>query len=371
MLDASLLQGMLYEMSKEALLGGIGRAVGSHLQRSAGNIGAGIGLGALGGGLIGGIRGAARGYQGDGEEDSGGTLGALAGGLSGVSRGALLGGAAGGLAGLASGGRGSGGVQSVLRGKYNPLGIAGREGQRQLHTVTGLVPGGAQRGTPEYAKALTALNVAGLGNKAKAVERESNPQRTLLGRVLGKPAPEVNQRRLSRATSAYGAAVGAAQFGQTSLAGIGKNFADKGALGGARDLVGAVKAHVAGASPLGKAALIGGAAAPLAMAALQPTEGEAPEDIGTRYGDAVGRSAAGALTPLVGGAGAKALGTGAGAVGGAVGKVIGKVVGAVKPGKGPGLGNSMAAGAQPDLAPPPIEREYTNAALGKPPEGLQ
>ena len=62
MISPKTIESMYDEMSKEAVsldtLRAIAGGVGQHLNRSSGNIGAGMGLGAVGGGLIGGVRGA-------------------------------------------------------------------------------------------------------------------------------------------------------------------------------------------------------------------------------------------------------------------------------------------------------------------------
>lgn len=385
---------MREELRKEAFLGGLARgainaagnkltsqstrqalqqgsqAVGSYLQRSAGNIGAGMGVGGAAGGLIGGAKGAYDAYHAPEEEGGGSVVNALLGGLGGAGKGALVGTAIGGAAGLASGGRGSETVAKLTAGKYNPLGLAARSGQRKLHSVTGLVPGGAKRGTEEYAKALTGLNVGGLGDAAKALERAENPR----GGWLSKARPEVDQNQVQMARSAYDKAVGNAQAGQTSLVGIGQNLQEKGLKSGVKDMLqrGAVDQWNQ-SSMVGKALMM---ASPVAAVGTALMSGSNPDDpnaagVGERVGGAVGRSVTGLAAPMLASTGSDILSGAGERAGGTIGKGIDKIVGAVRrPGSG-ALGRSAAGTAEPGISGPPVERVYTNAALGRPPEDLQ
>jgi hypothetical protein len=331
-----------------------------------------MGVGAVAGGLAGGIHGAVKGYRGNPEEEgSGGVIGALGGGLSGLGRGTLAGTAIGGAAGLASGGRGSQQVQQLTRGAYNPLGIAARMGQRQLHSVTGLVPGGAQRGSQEYIKALTQINAGGLQTKAQALATASNPQRSFVGKLLGRAAPVADPAHVMQAHQAYDAAVQAAHAGQTSVVGLGHNLAEKGLRRGGADILHAAGHEIKQQGVIGGGLMLGGAALPIAMAAASQDDPNNPTK-GRNVGQAAGQGIAGALTPMIGSTGAQLIGRGGSAVGGTIGSGIDKIVGAVRRPSGSGFGaGSTTPGAQPDLASPPVQREYTNAALGKPPEGLQ
>jgi len=384
MLDPLLLHYMHEALQKEAFLGGLargaltaasqkltqsgagaalqsaGRAVGGQMVRSAGNVGAGMGLGAAAGGALGAAHGAYQGYSKPVEE-GGGTLGALSGALAGGSRGALIGTAVGGAAGLASGGRGAGTVAQLTAGKYNPLGLAARSGQRQLHSVTGLVPGGAARGTPQYAQALTQLNVGGLKDHLNAAEKA-------LQRGNIPAMDQVNGR--------YRQALEGAQKGQTSLAGIAQNFQEKGLREGGKDVLQHGLGNAwRGQSTLGKAALIGTPAAGAALAAAQPrdpNDPDAPSTKGEQVGGALGSGVASALTPFVGSTGGRAIGHVGSAVGGTIGKGIGQLVG-VKKNQPPSMtlgGGAATPGAQPGLDSPQVERVMTNAAQGKPPDNL-
>jgi hypothetical protein len=398
-LDLLPLEGMLQTLSKEAALGGVAinalqglrgaltapgtraalgnaaKGVGKHLVRSAGNIGAGMGVGAAGGGLIGAAHGAVRGYKGDPEQEgSGGLIGGLTGALSGGSKGALIGGAAGGLAGLASGGRGSETVAQLTSGKYNPLGLAARSGQRQLHSVTGLVPNGAARGTKEYVQALHGLNVGGLKDKSNAYFSALAPKQTLAGRILGRPAPQANFEAAQKAHDAFRGAVNSVQSGQTSLAGLAQNYAQKGFREGSKDVLQAAGSGIKNRGLLGGAALVAGTALPIAASAMQQQDPEDPNQPskGQRIGGIAGQGLASVLTPMIGSTAGGAIGAGGRVVGSTIGEGINKVVGALRPPTRSGLGlGAVTPGAQPDLSAPPVQREYTNAALGKPPEGLQ
>ena len=111
---------------------------------------------------------------------------------------------------------------------------------------------------------------------------------------------------------------------------------------------------------------------PLASAALTAAQGSGdPEGpgMGERVGASLGDNV-GTLAPNVGSAGGSLLGRAGSSVGGRVGRGIDKLVSAVRP-KSPALGGGAATpGAQPGLDSPAVERVYTNAALGQPPEGM-
>jgi len=366
MIDPIAFSSMRRTLIKEAFLGGVARgaisAAGQYLSRSAGNIGAGMGVGAAGGGVIGAAQGGMRGYKEEREQGGSGTIGALTGALGGGARGAAVGTAVGGLAGLASGGRGSELVGKAMQGRWNPIGAAGRAGQRQLHSVTGLVPGGAKRGTEEYVKALTDINVGGLGSHA---------------RDIAKAEAQVLQAQAARAESkaAFERAARAAQSGQTSVAGLAQNIGEKGVLRGGKELV---QHGVAGqwrnSGLLGKATMVGMPLGGAALAALQPDDPDNPDapKKGERIGESVGSGLAGALTPMIGSTGGSVVSRTGSAVGGTIGKGIDKLVGAVRRPSPNALGGGAATpGASPGLDSPPVERVYSNAALGKPPEGLQ
>jgi hypothetical protein len=245
-------------------------------------------------------------------------------------------------------------------------------GQRQLHSVTGLVPGGAERGTPEYIAALKGINAGRLGTLAKRIEKSENPKPTLLQRALGREA-KPNPRRIAAAQNAYVNAVQGANAGQTSLMGIGQNFAEKGLKGGFEDMSQGVKNRFANTGVVGKALAGGSLLVPAALnIGRRGGLGDTDEEVGSSLGGAVTGTAAGALTPLLGSTGGNIVRTGARRVGETMGSGIGRAVGALRAKKEDmrlGAGN-VTPGAQPDLSAPPVQREYSNSAIGKPPEGL-
>lgn len=346
----------LTESGASAAVRSAGGAAGRYLAQSAGNVGAGMGIGGAAGGVIGAAEGGYRGYKEDQAQGGGGVMGGLMGALGGGTRGAAIGTAIGGAAGLASGGRGADIVAKATKGAWNPLGMAARSGQRQLHSVTGLAPGGAARGTEAYAKALTEINAGGLGNLAKAVDKAKNPQ----------------QRQAAEA--AYARAVQGAQAGQTSVVGMARNLQQKGLREGGKDIL---EHGVKNTLRQGVAPTVMAAGVPVALAASEAVRPDDPNDPnapkkGERVARTLGSGAAGVLAPMVGSTGGELISRATGAAGGLVGKGIDKIVGAVQR-KSPNSlgGGATTPGAEPGLAGPPVERVYSNAAQGKPPEDLQ
>jgi hypothetical protein len=371
MIDPIVLQFMHEEMRKEAfnpaLLGNMARgavssarnqinspatqsaiqAAGRHIARSATNTGAGMGLGAAAGGLIGGARGAYNAYNKPEEEGGGNLLGAGLGALSGAGRGAAIGTALGGAAGLASGGRGTKMVNKLTQGLHNPLGMAARQGQQKLHSITGLVPGGAARGTAEYAKGLHQANIGGVQTLAAKSEAALTKAKMLA---------EQREHILSKA-----------QAGQSSLAGLANTIRQKGAREGGKEILQHGLGNISAKGALTAAALPVGAAA---LTAMQPDDPDNPQK-GKRVGNALGSALASTATPFVGSTGGELVGRAGGAVGGTIGQGIHHVIGAVKPKPQMYLGGGASTpGAQPGLDSPQVERVMSNAAQGKPPDNL-
>lgn len=350
MIDHTTFTHMVAEMDKLAANGGLSsllRPVGQYIGRSAGNIGAGIGAGALLGGVGNAVHKGYRGYRDAKEEGSSGVGGALSGAVHGLGKGALTGAAVGGAAGLASGGRGSEKVQELLQvGKNNPLSVAGRFGQRQLHSVTGLVPGGALRGSPEHLEALHQMNIGGLHNLRAAASE-------------GGHAAGVYQRALD-----------AANAGQTSIPGMLGNVKDKGVVEGAKDVL----RHGLGrqwkdSGAGGKAMMVG---MPLAFAGMEAAA-DNPEDergMGEKVVGSLGSSMGFALNPMLPMTAMNAVTTAATKAGKGAGKGIDKLVGRVRrPGEG-GLGQLANPANEANAGSAPVERVYSNAALGRPPEDM-
>lgn len=342
----------VWEMTKKAFgFGALGSAaqktVGA-LRQQAGAVGAGVGLGALGGAGIGALAGGVKSYH-DAHEQ-GAPVGSAAargilGGLRGAGAGAVIGAGVGGAAGLASGARGAGLARAVAD-RSDLLGSAARFGQRQVHGITGAVPAGAASKTE-------AIRAMGAG-AAPARGRLANARTALADAADGK----ASRKALDEATAAQ-KAVGAAErieeLGMTSMPGVLKAYATRPA--------DALKAslneqwHSGGWGTRGvmMGLPVAGAAASLA----------APESSNPTAPGRAERSLS-ALSPLVAGMGAMPI---AGAVGS--GLVLGKGLQAA----GAGIDairrrrNPTPPGSPADAPAPAVERIYSDAALGRPPEG--
>jgi hypothetical protein len=420
-IDPFILRCMHDEVVKVAFLGSLARqgvqavgkaggkllankgvqSAGRHVAQSVGDVGAGMGVGAASGGLIG---AGTEGYKGYQEE---GASGAVSRGLQGGMRGAGLGAAMGGVAGLASGGRATVSElgKTLTKGKYNPLGTAVRTGQRNLHSVTGLAPGGAKRGTKEYANALRGMKMEGwkakgtaqaaaktrrqaeqavAKSKRKVHRGEKNLERAIKS---GDPAAirkaERSLARDSRAIHKGEKAVGKAtdaldraseeaksvedawQAGMTSLPGVAGAVKEKG--------VGSLWEH--GIKPQtktlsGKAML----AAPVALAAptLATEEDEEGRGRAERFSKSLVENAAYTTTPMIPLVGSDIMGRSIGAAAGLGGRNIDKLIGAVKRKPTSELGESPGVPATDGDSEGgiPVERVVSNAAQGKPPEDM-
>lgn len=368
--------------------------VGRHLATHAGGIGAGAGLGAAGGGAVGAGAGALHGYQEAKEKGESGFAGALTGAGGGAYRGALIGGAGGAALG-ATGGRASralAGVAEGASGGLSPAAIA-RFGQRQLHSVTGLTPGGAPRllpsgaVNPEYAQAISKMRIPGTGADASgrvegaattlrhALERQEAGQVGGLAKLLPKGMQKARLERqasrarkgLERAQSAEDVATEAVEKGMTNLPGIVRHAVTQ--PGGAKDLwrLG-IQPQWKNQGGVGKA-LVALPAIGAAQEAATAGEDEKGRGRGERMGDALGMGLGYASTPFMPLAGSEVIGRGAGAVAGGVGKGIDKLVGAVRKSKKRDLGNNPGAPAVEEGARQGnVEREVSDRSLGKSPD---
>jgi len=346
------------------------------IRRGAGGAGVGLGLGTAAGALTGSAAGAYRGYQDAKAEGGSGLAGALSGAASGAGKGAALGAAVGGVGGLAAGGSSAAAaktLQAVAEGKGNPVSSFARFGQRQVHGLTGLVPGGAARGTAEYTRALHGLRfdtgsgeaVKALGGAKKALEaaqEKGNPQLV-----------EQATKAVSAARARYDVAHEAEQKGLTSLPGLVKSL---GSREGVKDLwrLG-LKPQWQHQGALGKAMValpVGMAGAELARRQDEDPEGRGR---GERFLQQMGNNAGFMSAPFLPMGASELLGRGLGAVGKGVGKGIDAAVGAVsgrlkKPPMEELGHNPSAPGVEPSGMSEAVPRMYSNAALGKPPEGL-
>ncbi len=370
------------ELEKRAFIGRLATSVapklapqiGSFLRRGAGGMGVGAGLGTAAGAVVGGGGGAYKGYREAKEQGQSGLAGALGGAGKGAISGATIGAGVGAVGGLAAGG-GSAAAAKTLQGlaeAKGPVGSFARFGQRQVHGLTGAVPGGAERGTAEYTRALHKLRMAagsgeavkGLSSAKKALETASasnNPK------AVEKAIAAVRQ-----AQGRYDIAREAESKGLTSVPGILKSLGSK---EGIKDVwrLGVKPRWQSGVMGKAMVALpVAAAAGELARPADQDPEGRGR---GERFLGAVGSNVGYMAAPFTSYAGGEALGRGAGAAGRGIGKGIDALVGAVR-GKSPkppldDLGhNPSAPGVEPGAANEAVPRIYSNAALGKPPEGM-
>lgn len=230
-------------------------------------------------------------------------------------------------------------------------GMVSRFGKRQAHSVTGWVPKGADK--------VTALREMGAG-AAPALKRVAEAEKALASGGRGAA------KELASARKHLAAAKEVEQLGATSVPGYIKALTKKPGKtlsSGAREAWHGTGTGVGGA--LGKAGLVGLPGAAVASEAMRPAE-EGEKGRGERVGRALGGLAFGLTSMPI--AGATALGTGLTAGAGLAGRGLGK---AVKKGKRRvlGLGSATQDDDEEDRSGP-VERIESNAAQGKPPEGL-
>lgn len=371
------------------------------LRRGAGAAGAGLGLGAAAGGVIGGAHGAYTGYRQAEEQGGSGVAGALGGLARGAGKGAATGGAIGAATGLAAGGMGGRAASALEEASKarNVVGSTARFGQRQVHGLTGLVPGGAARGTPEYTRALHNLDFdsgsrsaareitkanRGLDKAKSTLENAHTDQ--LLDHVQGVGSFGDTSRGVRKATrgvdkatkglesarTRYQTAREAEEKGLTNLPGYVRAL---GSRQGAKDVwrLG-VKPQLTQQGAMGKVMAgmaVAGAVPELATSGKQDPEGRGR---GERFGRALGMGVGYTAAPFMPISASEVLARGAGRAAGTVGKGVDTVIGALRrrpPEMGVHLGNSAAApGTGASASTEVVPRIHSNAALGKPPEGL-
>ena len=376
----------LEEMDKQAVLGsllskvvpkvvsrGVGRA-GEVLGRQAGAMGAGAGMGAAGGAGVGAVGGSIKGYREAEEAGESGLAGAITGAGGGALRGAGVGAALGGAAGLAGGARAAD-VAGRLAGRKGTLGALSRFGQRQLHSTTGIAPGGAARVlpsgriNPEYTKAVSALRGPGGTHMAGKEVTQAKDVASRVGKAKGieSKAYEKALKKQKRAEDYLTTAREAEQKGLTSLPGVVRSL---GREGGVKDLwrLG-IKPQITQQGTMGKSMV----ALPVGFAGMELARESDPDESGRieRFGESLGMGAGYATSPFIPIAGSEVLSRGTAAAGGAVGKTIDKLLKAKKKAQTQGLGDNPAAptmedGSQPEM----VERMYSNAAQGLPPDEL-
>lgn len=373
------------ELEKQADLAGTMatglRSARSFLGSQGGAIGAGAGLGAAAGGLAGAGLGARRDYQQAREQGLSrgqaaimGLGGAMKGVGKGATRGAMVGGGLGALSGargqdLATRLSGMGGVGSAL-------GAPARFGQRQLHGLTGWTPKeglesiragtwGAQNRLDQakemWERASGSVGKVRAPGAAKGMAREVLDPKALKVREAARKEYELAQQH-------FNAVQDSVRHGMTNLPGMAK------ALAGPNRLE-AIKAGV-GAGWHGDTAKMKAlnVAMPLAMGAGMVAM--APKE---QRGETIGRealnTAAGLISPMtvMPTLAGQALSRGASAVGRTLGKGYDYARGRGRRSMAHLPVSSTSPGIEPqpgDVSSGPIERQYSNAALGKPPEGM-
>lgn len=380
-IDLFTLRYMRDEITKEAFLGTLGRSAarsvgqrfsggaakkslqgaGQHISQnamgSAALTGAGAGAGGLGGAAVGAIEGA---------QDGGGIGGALTGAMERGYQGALGGAALGGVAGMAGGGR-TKAVQALTSG-HNPMAVMGRFGQRQLHSVTGMVSGGAKRGTKEYADALRGMKLYGWDSAARA-EKATKAFHNAQAQGMKGPKLDRLRKSMTRAKTEASTNEEALQKGLTSVPGLARE------IGAQRSLKPlwshGVKPQITQQGVMGKA-MVG---LPVAAAApeLFTAQDEEGRGRGERFSKALTQGLAYTATPFIPMAGSDLLARGGGSAAGMAGKGIDELIGAVggpkkhRLGDGPGAVPPTDGDAEGGL---PVERVMSNAAQGLPPEDM-
>jgi len=380
-IDKQVLLAFERELEKNAFLGAVLSKAApltsklspalQFIRRGAGSAGAGMGLGtatgAAGGAAIGGYKG----YREAKEQGQSGVAGALGGAAKGAGTGAMVGAATGLAGGMALGGTGTRLGQSLqnLGQASNPLGSIARFGQRQLHGVTGLTPGGAQRGTAEYAKAMAGMRMGAHPAAAGVLEAEMAVARAGTNPKLLEKATKA----LESAKSQHAIAQEAEAKGLTSLPGMVRSMTSKEGIKDVWRL--GMKPQLTQQGMTGK--MMAGLPVAFAAPELFRSQEQDPEGRGRleRFGSGVGSGVGYALSPFLPLVGQEAMGRAVGGVGKGLGKGVDMAIGALR-GKKPQppmteLGNNPSApGVDPSGMNEAVPRIYSNAAQGKPPEGM-
>jgi len=341
-----------------------GTRLGQHLATQAGGIGAGAGLGAGVGGVGGAGAGAVKGYQEAKEKGESGAAGAISGGMSGGWKG-MLGGAAVGAALGAKGGAASKAMAEVA-GKKGIGSTMARFGQRQVHAATGATPGGHARllasgkVNPEYIKAVQGMRMGtGSGEALKTFQSASKSHAL---KPTAATAKAVERAKATMETAAKGEALGL-----TSVPGYARHLTRKGGLKDVYNL--GLKPQWTQQGMMGKA-MIALPAGFVGYEGVTPTEKGGPGK-GERMGEALGAGLGYATTPFIPFLGSEVVGRGVGSVTGGVGKLFDKMFGN-NPGKYQrALGyNPGAPQVEEGSRGMNVERNYSNRALGLPPEDM-
>lgn len=335
---------------------------GRYLARSATDAGAGAAMGGAVGGLAGGVGGAIEGYREDG---LGGAVGK---GTQRARQGATAGAVLGGAGGLAAGGRL--GASQFMQSK-NPLAMVGRFGERQVHSLTGATRGGVKRlaedgsVNPRYIEAVKAMK----GDSADIANRVLAAKKNVDKAVTQGKGVDAAKRGLERAQAAMKTSDEAIEKGMTSLPGVVNAVRKE----GLKPLwTHGIKPQMTQHGVTGAAMTV----APVAMAAPELLQESDEEGRGRaeRFLGSVGEAGAYTATPFVPVAGSTVLSGVGRRAGGTVGQGIDKLVGAVsssrtnKPRLGGAAGSPLTDADADNGAP--VERVMSDAAQGKPPEGM-
>lgn len=319
-LDELTLVAFRAELRKEAGFTDLVARAAPTLKNMSSAGGAGAAVGALGGAGLGAVR-SYRAARAQGEDVGGAVTGAFGGAARGAGKGALLGGLAGAGAGAASG------MGAGLAQRSGILGAGARFGQRQVHSLTGMlspaelegVRGGAFDARAHLSKATAAMDRAPLSAAPRAQK------------VVGKA---------QKAFDATAAATGVTDpsMNLTSLPGYLQAAKQHGA---GKVLSTGVREQLANSSPAMAALMIGAPAVGLAKTVAGKEETDAAgrgrfERAGEDLGRTVG-GVTGGVMPIVG----------QGVVGGALGRA-GKYTGR-------GIDRLRGKGGQPGMTATTLE----------------
>lgn len=373
------------ELEKDAAIPGV-QAARALLARQGSAIGAGAGLGAAVGGLGGLGIGGVRGYREAREQGMSRGQAALMGlgrGAQSAGKGIAVGTLAGAGAGALSGQRGVELAQE-LSGKEGIRGSLARSGQRQLHSLTGWTPegglesirGGAWGAKQRASKALARWEAASgatgrdlASGEVRGLARAPTPGAAegVAHDVLDPKAMKARaaaRKEYERALQHQGAVEKSVEHGMTSLPGMYSALKGPNRWEAIKAGIGAGwHGDTAGMKALNVAMPLGAAGLGVAMSPK--------EERGQSIGREVGMSAAGLLAPVtvMPFAGGQLLTQGMRAVGSGIGKGIDKLRNrhAGLPSVAQVPGTEGGDGGNP---PFPVERNYSNSALGRPPEGM-
>ena len=348
MFDETILLSFRDELRREKTAG-----FGDVVARQAGllkNIGSGAGVGMTAGGLAGALGGGVSRYREarrSGEDVGNSVVGGLSGAVSGGLHGAALGGAAGALGGGAATAMGK--DLSMLGQRGGMIGAGSRFGQRQVHSVTGML-------SPQELRDIRGGSFDAHAARARAV-----------GKYVASPSPGAlkDVERAAKATQASDAVTGMQDptMNLTSIPGYLRAAQEHGAK---QVLKAGLKEQMRNTHPAMAAMMIGAPAlsAVGTLASKKETDDQGRgrfERLGKEVGNVAG-GVAGGVMPVVG---QSIVGGTLGRAGQLAGRGIDKLRG--KPGA-PGMSASTSLEPQSDGQNIPSERITSPAAAGRSPD---